>query len=59
MMPPVGSIHIPNMHSVKMYSLGSAQRRNAKNMAEITIQSFLFILIDILQKKTGFMNLDS
>jgi hypothetical protein len=33
MMPLVGSIHIPNMHSVKMYSLGSAQRRNAKNMA--------------------------
>ena len=32
-MPLVGSIHIPNMHSVKMYSLGSAQRRNAKNMA--------------------------
>jgi hypothetical protein len=32
MMALVGSIHIPNMHSVKMYSLGSAQRRNAKNM---------------------------
>jgi hypothetical protein len=33
MMPLVGCIHIPNMHSVKMYSLGSAQKRNAKNMA--------------------------
>jgi hypothetical protein len=33
MMPLVGSIHIPNTHSVQMYRLGSAQRRNAKNMA--------------------------
>ena len=33
MMALVGSIHIPNMHSAKMYSLGSAQTRNAKNMA--------------------------
>jgi hypothetical protein len=33
MMPLVASIHIPNTHSVKMYSLGSAQRRNEKNMA--------------------------
>jgi hypothetical protein len=33
MMPLVGSIHIPNRHSVKMYSIGSAQRGNGKNMA--------------------------
>ena len=29
----VGSIDILNMHSVKMHSLASAYRRNAKNMA--------------------------
>ena len=31
-MPVVGCIDILNMHSVKMHSLGLAQRRNAKNM---------------------------
>ena len=44
MMPFVGSIHIPNMHSVKMYSLGSAQRRNAKNMGSLFYRVVLMIL---------------
>ena len=58
-MPLVRSIDILNMHSVKMHSLASAHRRNAKNMALRKYFERKFFFLSILLYMVAVMILSN